>query len=231
MTKNAYIKVQNFLHFSLVKLCLQNQLKIFRICEFIQKFIKNAKIRQFSKFISTFLTLSIKIQLLAGFKKILENVESVKLGLNLKQKSANILDIVMVKRKRSTSQSSGDTPRPKKNLGDEGFEVDENFDENYFAKNNWHLEAGSIEYIKMTNFMCHAKFDYYPDPKINFITGENGSGKSALMSALIFGLGGTAKMTNRGKANKNFIRTGQTQASVEISLYNVGENAYRPVSR
>ena len=78
--------------------------------------------------------------------------------------------------------------------------------------------------------MCHAKFDYYPKEKINFITGVNGSGKSAVMSALIFGLGGGSKITNRGSANKNLIRTNESQATVEISLYNCGETAYRPVS-
>ena len=78
--------------------------------------------------------------------------------------------------------------------------------------------------------MCHEVFDYFPTRKVNFLTGVNGSGKSAVMSALIFGLGGGSKITNRGSANKNLIRTGQGQASVEISLYNRGETAYRPVS-
>ena len=78
--------------------------------------------------------------------------------------------------------------------------------------------------------MCHEVFDYTPKRKVNFLTGVNGSGKSAVMSALIFGLGGGSKITNRGSANKNLIRTGQGQASVEISLYNRGETAYRSVS-
>ena len=78
--------------------------------------------------------------------------------------------------------------------------------------------------------MCHEVFDYTPTRKVNFLTGVNGSGKSAVMSALIFGLGGGSKITNRGSANKNLIRTGQGQASVEISLYNRGETAYRSVS-
>ena len=82
----------------------------------------------------------------------------------------------------------------------------------------------------MKNFMCHEVFDYIPKRKVNFLTGVNGSGKSAVMSALIFGLGGGSKITNRGSANKNLIRTGQGQASVEISLYNRGETAYRSVS-
>ncbi len=148
----------------------------------------------------------------------------------------------MNKRKRSISESSGDHPRSKR--GSQADDVDndqddfqtqddigDDFDADaYFEKHGWCLDAGVIEHVKMTNFMCHAKFDYYPTQRINFITGVNGSGKSAVMSALIFGLGGTAKMTQRGKSNKSFIRTDQAQANVEISLFNVGENAYRPVS-
>jgi hypothetical protein len=35
-------------------------------------------------------------------------------------------------------------------------------------------------------------------------------------------------MTNRGSSNHGLIRQGQSQASVEISLYNRGENAFKP---
>ena len=38
-------------------------------------------------------------------------------------------------------------------------------------------------------------------------------------------------MTNRGAANSSLIRHGQNQATVEISLYNGGENAYKPEVR
>ena len=58
-------------------------------------------------------------------------------------------------------------------------------------------------------------------------SGANGSGKSALMTAIVFALGGTARTSNRGTSNKGFIRTGQAQATVEIQLYNGGENTYR----
>jgi len=35
-------------------------------------------------------------------------------------------------------------------------------------------------------------------------------------------------MSNSGSSNKAFIRTGQSSAMVEIRLYKVGENSYRP---
>ena len=34
-------------------------------------------------------------------------------------------------------------------------------------------------------------------------------------------------MSNRGNSNKNLIRNGETTASVEIELYNKGEDGYR----
>lgn len=63
---------------------------------------------------------------------------------------------------------------------------------------------------------------------MNFLCGENGSGKSAVLTAIVFGLGGTARMSNRGNSNKGFIRTGQNSAVVEIKLCNQGENKYKP---
>ena len=66
--------------------------------------------------------------------------------------------------------------------------------------------------------------------RINFISGANGSGKSAVLAALQFALGGNARLANRGTTNKNFIRTNQPNASVEVALFNRGENAYKQVS-
>lgn len=66
-----------------------------------------------------------------------------------------------------------------------------------------------IEEIACTNFMCHARLEVKCGPLINFIIGHNGSGKSAVLTALTLCLGGKATATNRGQSLKSFIREGQ----------------------
>jgi len=45
--------------------------------------------------------------------------------------------------------------------------------------------------------------------KINFVIGHNGSGKSAILTALTVCLGGKANATNRGTSLKNLIKEGE----------------------
>ena len=71
-------------------------------------------------------------------------------------------------------------------------------------------------------------YSFQPNQRLNFLCGENGSGKSAVLTAIVFGLGGSARTSSRGNSNKGFIRTGQTSAVVEIKLCNEGEKAYKP---
>ena len=47
---------------------------------------------------------------------------------------------------------------------------------------------GAITYIHLSNFMGHQEFKWKPDPKINFITGDTGNGKSAILQAINIGL-------------------------------------------
>ena len=47
--------------------------------------------------------------------------------------------------------------------------------------------------------MCHESFHMKFNPEVNFISGKNGSGKSAILTAIIVGLGGKAIATSRGK--------------------------------
>ncbi|KAF7795375.1 hypothetical protein EIP86_006532 [Pleurotus ostreatoroseus] len=88
-------------------------------------------------------------------------------------------------------------------------------------------EMGIIEKIEMHQFMCHKYLEFNFGPQINFIIGHNGSGKSAVLSALTVALGGKANVTGRGSGLKSFIREGQGAAEVTVTLKNQGEDAYK----
>ncbi|KAG2065304.1 P-loop containing nucleoside triphosphate hydrolase protein [Suillus decipiens] len=89
-------------------------------------------------------------------------------------------------------------------------------------------EHGIIESIEMHQFMCHKRLTFTFGPQINFIIGHNGSGKSAVLSAITIALGGKANSTGRGSGLKSFIREGQQASEITISLKNQGEEAYKP---
>jgi len=53
--------------------------------------------------------------------------------------------------------------------------------------------------------MCHEALEINLNENVNFIVGRNGSGKSAILTALTIGLGARANVTNRGISVKGFI--------------------------
>ncbi|KAJ2932349.1 hypothetical protein H1R20_g4748, partial [Candolleomyces eurysporus] len=89
-------------------------------------------------------------------------------------------------------------------------------------------EYGIIERIEMTDFMCHKSLKFEFGPQINFIIGHNGSGKSAVLSALTVALGGKTNSTGRGSGLKSFIREGQHKATVTVQIKNQGVEAFKP---
>ncbi|TIB65355.1 hypothetical protein E3P77_02739 [Wallemia ichthyophaga] len=89
--------------------------------------------------------------------------------------------------------------------------------------------AGIIQYVEVYNFMCHKYLSSPVDlgPQLNFIIGHNGSGKSAILTAITLALGGRATATNRGSSLKSFIKSGQSQAQIILKLKNEGTEAYK----
>ncbi|GBG23953.1 Structural maintenance of chromosomes protein 6 [Hondaea fermentalgiana] len=90
-------------------------------------------------------------------------------------------------------------------------------------------ECGKVKKIECTNFMCHRRLEVNLGRHINFITGQNGSGKSAIVAALQICLGLSARNTKRGSKLSNLIRHGSNaDAIVAVELLNEGPTAYKP---
>ncbi|KAK0648780.1 hypothetical protein B0T16DRAFT_408777 [Cercophora newfieldiana] len=85
-----------------------------------------------------------------------------------------------------------------------------------------------LQSIECINFMCHERLKCNLGPLLNFIVGENGSGKSAVLTAITLCLGGKASSTNRGGSLKSFIKEGCEHARLIVNIKNEGHDAYRP---
>jgi chromosome segregation ATPase len=76
--------------------------------------------------------------------------------------------------------------------------------------------------------MCHTKMEIHFHENVTFVTGENGSGKSAILTAIQVCLGSKASATNRGSSIKDLIKSGKNKATITIHLRNEGKDAYKP---
>ncbi|KAM8965072.1 structural maintenance of chromosomes protein 6-like [Sarcophilus harrisii] len=83
-------------------------------------------------------------------------------------------------------------------------------------------EVGIIESIELENFMNYSKLGPVRfGSHVNFVVGHDG--KSALLAALIVGLGGKSL----GLSFRQFVKEGKTSANISITLRNIGENAFK----
>ncbi|KAH3679373.1 hypothetical protein WICMUC_001054 [Wickerhamomyces mucosus] len=76
--------------------------------------------------------------------------------------------------------------------------------------------------------MCHSNFELELGPKLNFIIGHNGSGKSAILTAISVCLGAKATETNRGSNLRDLIKEGSNSCTISVVLKNTGPGAYEP---
>ncbi|CAA3008732.1 structural maintenance of chromosomes 6B isoform X1 [Olea europaea subsp. europaea] len=90
------------------------------------------------------------------------------------------------------------------------------------------LQAGIISRIRLENFMCHSNLEIEFGDWVNFITGQNGSGKSAILTALCVAFGSRARGTQRANSMRDFIKTGCSSALVQVEIKNQGEDAFKP---
>lgn len=93
-------------------------------------------------------------------------------------------------------------------------------------------EAGIITSISVENFMCHRKLTVNLCRNVNFIHGQNGSGKSAILAAVQVCLGANAKRTHRARNLKDLVRKESgvncTGAKLRVTLLNRGSDGYQP---
>lgn len=99
--------------------------------------------------------------------------------------------------------------------------------EDSVGRQNTPSAYGVVTTVICENFMCHSHLKVDLGPLMNFIIGHNGSGKSAILTALTLCLGGKAAATNRGNSLKSLIKEGQDTARITVKLTNGGEG-YRP---
>ena len=88
-------------------------------------------------------------------------------------------------------------------------------------------DAGIIKYVEVYNFMCHKYLAFDLGPQLNFIIGHNGSGKSAILTAITLALGGRATSTSRGNSLKSFVKSGESQSQIILKLKNEGTESYK----
>jgi hypothetical protein len=93
------------------------------------------------------------------------------------------------------------------------------------------IHVGIIVRVYVENFMCHRKFTIDFCRKVNFITGPNGSRKSAILAAIQICLGSGARSTHRADDLKDLIRMDGTRnqpkgAIVRVSLTNEGSEPH-----
>ncbi|KAJ2999294.1 Structural maintenance of chromosomes protein 6 [Globomyces sp. JEL0801] len=136
--------------------------------------------------------------------------------------------------KRTTSDSTQESVKRIKNGSEQGSSDSESESESNLEysqsidTNSANHGLGTIEYISLTNFMCHSRLELSLGPKLNFITGQNGSGKSAVLTALTVALGGKATFTNRASSIGNLLKEGQDIGEVIVKIRNKGPDAYKP---
>ena len=87
-------------------------------------------------------------------------------------------------------------------------------------------ESGVIETVTLYDFMCHHYFEFKLGPLMNFVCGKNGSGKSAILTAIVLCLGGKATATNRGSKMASMINHNADRGRIVCKLANRGEFAY-----
>lgn len=89
---------------------------------------------------------------------------------------------------------------------------------------------GHLKSIELVDFMNHHHMKMDFNPHVTFISGTNGSGKSATLQALQCALGVDARKTGRATSQKGFVREGAHEAIIRVTIWNkpyFGKDAFQ----
>ena len=104
------------------------------------------------------------------------------------------------------------------------FEVDDAEDGHHLQADNPGFRTsglpGHVKTIELVDFMCHNHMTMDFAPHCTFISGKNGSGKSASLQALQCSLGVKATKHGKNASLSKLIRTGQEEAVVNVTIWN-----------
>ncbi|WWC88499.1 uncharacterized protein L201_003410 [Kwoniella dendrophila CBS 6074] len=130
-------------------------------------------------------------------------------------------------------------------LNESDFDMDEEYEETVFkdedlvrafersnARGKGYIgatsQSGILKSINLIDFMCHRHLSIDFCYKMNFLVGHNGSGKSAVLTAIAVALGGKAATTGRGQGLKDLIRKGADKSIITLVMANSGPEAFKP---
>jgi len=92
------------------------------------------------------------------------------------------------------------------------------------------VENGTLLSVRLVNFKSHRHFEMTFGPRLNFIVGRNGTGKSSILAAIIVALGGNPNKysgtAGGSKSASSLICDGADSASVELRIANGGPDAF-----
>ncbi|XP_055325596.1 structural maintenance of chromosomes protein 6 [Sitodiplosis mosellana] len=124
--------------------------------------------------------------------------------------------------RKSTQQNNNDSSDEDEGANSSGVNLSSDFN----SALDLSTRSGKILTVKLRNFMCHANLTVDFNARTNLLIGQNGSGKSAILTALIIGLGSKANATNRSSSIKELIKSGESSATIEVHISNDGSDAY-----
>lgn len=79
--------------------------------------------------------------------------------------------------------------------------------------------AGKIYSIYLKNFTTHAETTVLPGQELNILIGPNGTGKSAIVAAIIIGMGGSTKILSEHNKLSDYVKNGKERATIRIVLF------------